>query len=140
MFLIYTAILIKFYKRKKNYENLREESLKDFYPKVNPIGFSASAFYIIPIRFELPLSNISPSVSLKAFSGIPGSDKNRKERTEAPKRVRTISTISRGFSFHVSYIKSSNYILFILLSFCIFHTPLFIFQAAELGRFGTNSI
>ena len=140
MFLIYTAILIKFYKRKKNYENLREESLKDFYPKVNPIGFSASAFYIIPIRFELPLSNISTSVSLKAFSGIPGSDKNRKERTEAPKRVRTISTISRGFSFHVSYIKSSNYILFILLSFCIFHTPLFIFQAAELGRFGTNSI
>jgi hypothetical protein len=134
VFLIYTAILIKFYKRKRNYENLREESLKDFHPLQNKIQFSATTIFIIPISFELPSATQKSNVSLKKIRRIPGNGSNSKEIFEKPQRTKTTSTLSRGFSFHVSYIKSSNYVLIILLSFCIFHAPLFIYQATELGR------
>ena len=42
--------------------------------------------------------------------------------------------IFRSVSFHFSYLRSSNYVLIILFTFWIFHSPLFVFQTEELVR------
>ena len=137
VFLIYAAILVKFYRRKKNYENFREESFKVFYTKVNPIKFSGTVFFIIPVRLPLPLNPANNAVVLKQMNGEHGRNTRLSEMSEIEENKKSIS---RHFSFHISYIKSSNYVLVILLSYLIFHAPLFIYQASELVRLARELI
>ena len=136
VFLIYAMILIKFYKRKRNYENIREESLKDSYMEVSPIKFSGTFLFIIPVRLPMPIPPLNSGVILREMSE---GNARRTETSEPDKKAMRRSTMSRRFSFHLSYLKSSNYVLVILLSFCIFHAPLFFYQARELVRYGSNS-
>ena len=117
VFLIYAKILSKFYKRKRNYESIREESRRDFYPEENSIKFSATSIFIIPITFEPPSAAVQSNVVLQKVRYNPGNGRECKEIAERTQRTRKSSNISRGVSFHVSYIKSSNYILIILLTF-----------------------
>ena len=134
VFGIYGRILRKFYKRKRNYETIREESQRELFTEEHPIQFSATTVFIIPITFEPPLSMFQSDVSLQKIKYVPDNGGQCTEISERPKRIRKISTISRGFSFHVSYIKSSNYVLIILLTFCIFHAPLFFYHTLQLGK------
>ena len=108
--------------------------MRDFYPEENSIKFSATSIFIIPITFEPPSAAVQSNVVLQKVKYYPGNGSHSKEISEKPQRTRKSSNISRGVSFHVSYIKSSNYILIILLTFCVFHAPLIIYYSMELCR------
>ena len=45
------------------------------------------------------------------------------------------SSVSRQVSFHVSYLRSSNYVLITLLVFFLCHAPLFVHQMIGVIKF-----
>ena len=132
--IIYTTILIKFYKRKRNYEKLRDDSARNNHEVLKFPEYSASKIYFIPVSVEnliQEMSNVS-LIHMKLHLELQGKDLEiEAHRDHQANRSRRIS---RGFSFHMEYLKSSYYILTILLSFLLFHSPLFIYQAMELFR------
>ena len=102
----YGYILTKFYKRKRRQETFSNNQKKNGHQNEQKVSFS---------------SEENGKIN-QILTGL-----NSKEHRKVSRRLSELS-------FHVSYIKSSNYILLTLSAFCLCHLPMFFHQLFELIR------
>ena len=125
----------KFYKRRKRFDTIKRELRKDFQPKLNKISFTKNSFHFIPINksIKFPYERDDNNVDLKQIRRMSNEGEETKIRKKSHIRKKS-SNLSRQVTFHVSYLRSSNYILVTLFTFWIFHSPVFVYQMIELFR------
>ena len=99
-------ILTKFYRRKRRQETFNNNQNKRGQRNQQKVSFSSEENGII--------NQIIPRLDTKVNQKV----------------ARRLSELS----FHVSYIKSSNYILLTLSAFCLCHLPMYFHQLFELIR------
>ena len=135
VFTFYGVILSKFYKRRKRFDTIKRELKEDFHPKLNKISFTKSSFHIIPINksIRIPDERYDKNVDLKQIRRMSNEGEETKIRSKSNIKKKS-SNLSRQVTFHVSYLRSSNYILVTLFTFWIFHSPVFVYQMIELFR------
>ena len=100
-------ILTKFYRRKRRQENFNNDQNRKGYKHHQKVSFSSQ-------------ENGQINQILSAS--------NSKDHHKVSRRLSELS-------FHVSYIKSSNYILITLSALCLCHLPMFFHQLFELIRY-----
>ena len=100
-------ILTKFYRRKRRQETFNNDKKRKGYKNQQKVSFSSQ-------------ENGQINQILSAS--------NSKDHHKVSRRLSELS-------FHVSYIKSSNYILITLSAFCLCHLPMFFHQLFELIRY-----
>ena len=131
MFSFYGVILSKFYIRKRRLEKIQTSILIETREK----GKSESSLFRRYLGF---LSNSSKECiktsgfQMKEIESRP--DKEVASHPTQPAR-RKKSSVSRQLSFHVSYLRSSNYVLITLLVFFLCHAPLFVHQMIGVIKF-----
>lgn len=103
----YGYILTKFYRRKRRQETFNNNQNKNGHQNQQKVSFS---------------SEENGKIN-QILTGL-----NSKDHRKVSRRLSELS-------FHVSYIKSSNYILLTLSAFCLCHLPMFFHQLFELIRF-----
>ena len=103
----YGYILTKFYRRKRRQETFNNSQNKNGHQNQQKVSFS---------------SEENGKIN-QILTGL-----NSKDHQKVSRRLSELS-------FHVSYIKSSNYILLTLSAFCLCHLPMFFHQLFELIRF-----
>ena len=118
VFILYGIILSKFYKIRKRVETFQKDLTTDVQQKemkteIAPKKFQVNSNVIQNSKSEEEKAHYNPYKNLI--------------RKKSP-------NILKQLSFHISYIKSSNYVLTILFIFWLLHSPIFIFQTVELSR------
>ena len=135
VFSFYGEILSKFYKRRKKLNIFQRELKDDFQPKLKKISFTKSYNNFFPISktVKTPENKMENGIDLKHFRSTSEEGKEtvikKKEQTK-----RKESNLSKHLTFHASYLKSSNYILVTLFAFCLFHTPIFVYEMIVIVR------
>ncbi|XP_023341876.1 uncharacterized protein LOC111711702 [Eurytemora carolleeae] len=136
VFCVNRKILRKFYIQKKYLEAMKDPQTAT--ERLRRIGvdakFSATRAYIIPLSLDQPIFPQGP-VDTKKFK-ITNEKGNCKLFTKYTKKKR--NTLSQSISFHVKYVQSSRYILVILIAFCIFHSPMFMYHSLVAVRLYTG--
>ena len=103
----YGYILTKFYRRKRRQESFKNEQNRKGYKHQQKVSFSSQ-------------ENVQINKILSASN---------------PKDHRKVSRRLSELSFHVSFVKSSNYILITLSALCLCHLPMFFHQLFGLIRY-----
>ena len=103
----YGYILTKFYKRKRRQETFNNEQNRKGYKRQQKVSFSSQ-------------ENVQINKILSAS--------NSKDHRKVSRRLSELS-------FHVSFVKSSNYILITLSALCLCHLPMFFHQLFGLIRY-----
>ena len=103
----YGYILTKFYRRKRRQESFKNEQNRKGYKHQQKVSFSSQ-------------ENVQINTILSASN---------------PKDHRKVSRRLSELSFHVSFVKSSNYILITLSALCLCHLPMFFHQLFGLIRY-----
>ena len=103
----YGYILTKFYRRKRRQESFKNEQNRKGYKRQQKVSFSSQ-------------ENVQINKILSASN---------------PKDHRKVSRRLSELSFHVSFVKSSNYILITLSALCLCHLPMFFHQLFGLIRY-----
>ena len=127
IFCFYGVILSKFYRRKKRLEKIHT-SLNQNKEKRK----SKDNFFRKYLRYYSSKENIG-DVQMREIESRPDKDVAF-HPTQQPAR-RKKSSVSRQLSFHVSYLRSSNYVLITLLVFFMCHAPLFVHQMIGVIKF-----
>ena len=133
----YGVILSKFYQRRKKFETIKRSLNSDYLPKQKKISFSQKVLFFFNLKFgEKHSFDKDNDVHLKQMTSISENGEIFKIDLQHDRRPgqRKGSSLSRQLSFHVSYLKSSNYVLVTLLTFWMLHSPLFVYQIVELIR------
>ena len=130
MFSFYGVILSKFYRRKRRLEKIQTSLVQK-----RERGKSGNSVLRRYLGF---LSNSSKECiktsgfQMKEIESRP--DKEVAIHPTQPAR-RKKNSVSRQLSFHVSYLRSSNYVLITLLVFFLCHAPLFVHQMIGVIKF-----
>lgn len=138
VFGFYGLILTKYYKRKRKFDSFKQSLDGDVPPKYREINFSKRSVQFLPLKKSIrdPNGNEEQSVQLKHMKSISEHGEIFKIDLTPISRIgqRKTSNLSQQLSFHVSYLKSSNYVLVTLFTFWMFHSPLFVYQNVELFK------
>ena len=124
VFSFYGVILTKFYRRKKKLEEI-QASLKEREKEKPKDSFLRRCLGYFSSKKE------KCAVQMKEI-------KSRTDNGDAilvtQKTRRKKSSVTKQLSFHVSYLRSSNYVLVTLLVFFMCHAPLFVHQMIEVTK------
>ena len=130
MFSFYGVILTKFYRRKRRLEKIqtsliqkreKEKSENKLFKRYLGFLSNSSKEYIDTTGLQMKEIESRPD---KEGAIHPTQSARRKK-----------SSVSRQLSFHVSYLRSSNYVLVTLLVFFLCHAPLFVHQMIGVMKF-----
>ena len=138
VFCFYGVILTKYYKRRRQFDSFKLGLQSDYQqPKFKEINFSKRSFQFLPIQRSIKCSIESekPDVQLKQTKSISETGEIFKIDLSPIAKIgkrKKETSLSKQLTFHVSYLKSSNYVLVTLFSFWMFHSPLFVYQTVEL--------
>ena len=136
-FSYYGVILSKFYKRRKRFDTLKRSLNSDYLPKMRKISFTQKVLFFFNLKFgEKHSFDKDDDVYLRQMTSISENGEIFKIDLQPDRKAgqRKSSSLSRHLSFHVSYLKSSNYVLVTLLTFWMLHSPIFVYQTVELIR------
>ena len=138
VFCFYGVILSKYYKRKRKFDSFRQSLEGEAPHKYKDINFSKRSIHFLPLKKSIkdPNGNEDQNVQLKHMKSLSENGDILKIDLTPISRIgqRKSSNLSQQLSFHVSYLKSSNYVLVTLFSFWMFHSPLFVYQNVELFK------
>ena len=127
MFSFYGVILSKFYRRKRRLEKIQTSLIQEREKEK-----SENRLFRRYLGFLSKECNKTSGSQMREIESKP--DKEVAIHPTQPAR-RKKSSVSRQVSFHVSYLRSSNYVLITLLVFFLCHAPLFVHQMIGVIKF-----
>ena len=128
VFCFYGVILSKFYRRKRRLDKIQTSLTQNKEKKEPKDNFFRKYLHYYSSKESIGTSD----VQMREIESKP--DKNIAFHPTQPAR-RKKSSVSRQLSFHVSYLRSSNYVLITLLVFFMCHAPLFVHQMIGVIKF-----